>query len=563
MSLYFNYQSECAAHSDEGSVLNSSVPSPCSPPLDSDSDCVSLSSTESCLSVLCEMTELFLKTYLVCTPLSSSLFASTDVEVGNVEDYDISTTAPNSFSSKSDLDTGVKRNVEDIGDRLQKKRKRVKFAGGSSAEIIPEQKSVFEFISVIKLSGPKAFPAGVSSAVESNEEEKTPNTDENNVDLMYFFRCSPRFFQYHLLAFIHRFISTNGLGINSFACKKESNHGIVGTREEMLWLADVLWNVGTLFMKKDVCKIPSVNQSPLIDMDSAVEKIIHRDFPVVPEPFVAPFVKEYCNETEEAEKVEEDLSRCKACAEILELSEQCYHVASEWQLRSKTSRFEHCEKEDSFLQNSVEIIQCNQCRALLSAIAVRLDIYCQYNYTHKLETSAFSGNENSCFGINDDEGESHAQNAEQLLKGLNAVKALLSSLFEQGLTKDHPIHKLYTMLSLSARLIISSIHWNLPADNLEPDHSDAECFLSANSKSFLALTPLDLLKCVDVALGPHALGGGVVVARRLLHLAVQLLMRESLPSYVLLGNVYRRLVELSPDKDDVSYFKCMTLLLMD
>jgi hypothetical protein len=176
------------------------------------------------------------------------------------------------------------------------------------------------------------------------------------------------------------------------------------------------------------------------------------------------------------------------------------------------------------------------------------------------------------------------------------------------LTEDHPFHKLYVMLSLCARLMLGTDGWGgyegrgsdgkgddgLTLTGIMPlskypcfdgegeegrararaeagagaaeeegrgagqsqgqsqsQSSPAECFLSTHSSSLLALSPLDLLKCADLALCPEARGRSEVVARGVLRLAVQLLMRKSLPSYVLLGNLYRRLVELSPDKTDV------------
>jgi hypothetical protein len=247
-------------------------------------------------------------------------------------------------------------------------------------------------------------------------------------------------------------------------------------------------------------------------------------------------------------------------------------------------------------EDDVAGVLSSQCRAVLSAIAVRLDIHSLLasdnppaavnalsvvsDPTAILPDTASVATAGpparSVSSRNDVSKITVAINITLLRRNFDTVDGLLPSLFEHGLTEDHPFHKLYVMLALAARLMMGADGgWessNASASFSESTgegkerkeiaaggewqsstSSPAEFFLATHSSSLLALTPLDLLKCADLALCPAAEGGSEAVARGVLRLAVQLLVREPRPSYALLGNLYRRLVELSPDKKDVSY----------
>ena len=510
----------------------------------------------------------------------------------------------------------------------------VNFCDSTSEEKQPDKTNTDIFSGVAALFA--ARESMMSESVKAGDDTvfKASGSDVGS-NVQYHFRCTAYSLQHTFLPFI-KYVLTAADLFTSASCSLSksktktapSSMVALGSREEVLWVADVLWNMSVLLMKKHLCSLPlallaksSSSLSPL-DPSTLHGSNFHAlsaavSIPQVPLPISScssigglnsnapkgglmnsnkPKGGSNSNEPiKEKQHEYHDINRYEAGAEALELCQQLYCLAAKWPQQPHREMMDFDDDEQDHTE--LEGLLSSQCRATLSAIAVRLDINSLVIsnsasavpscYSPPIELSpgmtaatspifASSVNPSSC-GDRDDGKKirlSVTDNISHLKNDFKTIEGLLPTLFKNGLTEDHPFHKLYVMLSLSARLMLDADGWGSEHDlhdNADAEGevtkddagldqrghdsvSPAERFVSSHTSSLMALTPLDLIKCADLALCPEAVGGSEVVARGVLRLAVQLLVREtqlSRSSNILLGNLYRRLIELSPDKSDV------------
>lgn len=548
------------------------------------------------LSVLCEMAELFLKTYLRCTTRN---YHSVDICSGIKPDTNgegdkeaalfagmkrkreswlgLDTDAMMEAETDADVDANVSGLSCDESRGMAREMdcqdiENTTPAGGKSLSETSAMKSAFSCVPVL-------LPRGEDKYGEGGEHRGCAIVDDevemgDDCGLLYHFRCSASSLQRHLFPYAKHLLALTAhispslsLEPSTFCSSTVSqiDLGALGVQEEVLWVANMLWNVGVLLMKNHLCILadPSSFSGP----PATQVRNLLRDPGQLPLP-LSPSLTSILLGGDDSSK---DLTRYEAGAEALELCQQVYSVAAQWPTTEESTEIER-EKKDKMLSY--------QCSAALNAAAIRIDINCLLELEHDsapstgIPSPVLSGEAPDDSSATLDLPASSGGSAEKatssneaktnvaiLMRNFLTVETLLHTLFEHGLAKDHPFNKLYVMLSLSARLILGSNDWDFHDDKSDTEgghcsrrmSSAAEEFLASHSSSLMALTPLDLIKCADLALRPEARGRSEKVARDVLRLAVQLQVRESQPSYALLGNLYRRLVELSPDKDDVSY----------
>jgi hypothetical protein len=614
--LYLYHQHQHKSGVDEINAIDS----------DSTADRLHHSSTvipsvsQSYLSVLCEMTTLFLKTYLRCTAVVKPAVDDSSSQTSRIRSVKRGREAKDALDSGSDFDSCCDLDEE---ERSKKKDKKDHGSGKDSAINIEfdddmttnhKLKSIFACVPVL-------YPAGSGGSgfhgmecgdedqdQDGSADEKTVSVQEQSTGdsgLLYHFRCSALSIQKHLLPFASHILAMSARCTSS--AEKGTELAALGGREEVLWLAEVLWNVGVLLMKQQLCLIQPPSSPSSISSSSTHSSWSNQAHLPAPLPFE---VSSFRAVRPSSSSVASDLSRFITGAEALELSQQLYHLAFECPVRHRdlTQNDDIAQKECEFdvdiMKRTVQTsatdtgeLLSKECKAVLSAIAVRLDISCLLDTSTNTPILDSAVHTPSQMHGDNMSGISSITNVRLMQRNFLTIEKMLPALFERGLTEDHPLHKLYVMLSLAARLILGAHQWqnanigtsaetsssspSFPMedkcdgqDNGGPmqvcdvenaisseDHvanevsqvSPAESFLASHTSSLLALTPLDLLKCADTALSPEALGRSESVARGLLQLAMQLLVREPHPPYDLLGNLYRRLVELSPNKHNVSY----------
>lgn len=518
------------------------------------------------LSVMCEMIELFLKIYLRstsdkdATPVSSSSSSFSSLRGVKRSRSD----------STADVDPScIGESTSSINTCSQAEDETIMPAEGMPNKKRKSTEKNFASVPFLKHSNR-----------EFNDDGNTANVDKKG-RIMYHFRCSAPSIRSFLFPFAKSILDMDCCSplTTQSPSGKMLSLAALGKREQVLWIADILSNIGFLLMRKRICMIlPSTCSAGEVTTSGHL-------------PFPCPRHNNEESNSELNDDDNDDVERYSAGAEGLELSQQIYALAAMWPPHSPDDSLSNDMKE------STEIFEgtlLNECKALLSAIAVRIDINCiQTSKSIPSTTSCcFSENSNSTSGVDFSFAKSDlppekrsapnisrnnvSSNVLLLKRNLHTVETMMESLFKQGLTQDHPFHKLFVMLSLTARLMLGE-EWEVPQrGNITPTHCDvspassahegmdnneptaaesvsaAEIFLCKHMSSMLALSPFDLLKCADLALCEEASGRSNVVARKLLRLSVQLLMRSSSPSYPVLGNIYKKLVDLSPDKKDVS-----------
>ena len=78
-----------------------------------------------------------------------------------------------------------------------------------------------------------------------------------------------------------------------------------------------------------------------------------------------------------------------------------------------------------------------------------------------------------------------------------------------------------------------------------------DSFVENRKNSFLELTPNELQQCADIATSEQ--GGSAIVTRLMLGYAIQKGAREDVPNYALMGELYSRLIHLSPTRQMVRH----------
>lgn len=226
------------------------------------------------------------------------------------------------------------------------------------------------------------------------------------------------------------------------------------------------------------------------------------------------------NENKNDNYVENNLEKIELGIDFLEISNQIFLFVD-----STTTTINY--------QNS---IQLTRFKCLLSSTSLRMDISTILNdfqdYKSKEDHNNLKVNENIESKSNFEDSEKRLAYELKNLKCIEYNLSILSEFVKDFTNLPEELKKLYLMLSIAYYCRINS--------------SELEGFIESNQANFLMFTPLELEKCADITQNEKF--GNLTICRKMLLFGIQVITREKISSYYLLGNFYRRLIHLSPSR---------------
>lgn len=247
------------------------------------------------------------------------------------------------------------------------------------------------------------------------------------------------------------------------------------------------------------------------------------------------------NDQPEDEGAEGVYQRCLCGAQFLQMAQELYHTASHFNLKRQI----HLSIPAA--SNSIQ----NQVVSLLMALSLRLDADSALrDMQHQQQSIASEGSSlgyvptqhparHKAYGPSPTslstglEGYVSANISE--LRGMEErIEGLLRELMGLGVDASK-LQQVFLVLSLATQCRTSA--------------PDVDTFVEKRQQQFISLSAPELLRCADIAMNEGS--RCVSVSRSMLQLGIQVLMRSSHPDYSLIGNLYRRLIYLSPSRMQV------------
>jgi hypothetical protein len=235
--------------------------------------------------------------------------------------------------------------------------------------------------------------------------------------------------------------------------------------------------------------------------------------------------------------------RCMCGAQFLQMAQQLYHAASRYNLKQHT----HLG-----IPASSDSLQ-NQVVSLLMALSLRLDADSALRGMQRQQASASEGSsyrhpttQHPARGKTHgpytnyfpaDLEESLSANINELQSVEECIERLLRELMGLGVDATK-LQQVFLVLSLATQCRTST--------------PDVDSFVEQRQQQFISLSAPELLRCADIAMNEGS--RCVSVSRSMLQLGIQVLMRSSHPDYALIGNLYRRLIYLSPSRMQVQLY---------
>lgn len=276
------------------------------------------------------------------------------------------------------------------------------------------------------------------------------------------------------------------------------NVSILGSKNDVFWLSDCCWNLGVLLMDQTI----KFSNDDLVR--SSVEK------------------KEY------------DLDRCMLTSELFEASQKLVDISMK-QTHDSYSAINLNNRSADILnvnmrEDDIEICAMSKDNTLMMqnaalccilSISLRLDVDDIY---HSLASDDYGG------AVKDNLNTISTQ----LLQADKYVRQLLGCGI---LVKDMHITKLHVILIL---ITMCRTHKSV---------NDIQQFIEDNMHIFLDMTTSELYKSISVCLGER--GGSAPAARLIIKFGIQARMKDASPEYSVIGGLYRKLVNLSPNRQQV------------
>lgn len=247
-----------------------------------------------------------------------------------------------------------------------------------------------------------------------------------------------------------------------------------------------------------------------------------------------PVTNERASSSEEA-NAEEDVDmayhRCIYGSKFLQMAQELYHTASCFHLKKPF----HLTVDAS--SNSLQ----NQIISLLMALSLRLDADSALRSMHmrgKEESSHWQPltqrlSVNTATSLVDT-NDCMVANTCEMDRIECLIGSLLRELMGQGADGNNLQH-VFLVLSLAKQCRTAA--------------ADVDAYVEQHQEQFISLTAPELLRCADIAMNEGS--RCVSVSRSMLQHGIQVLMRSSTPDYPLIGNLYRRLIYLSPSRVQV------------
>jgi hypothetical protein len=202
---------------------------------------------------------------------------------------------------------------------------------------------------------------------------------------------------------------------------------------------------------------------------------------------------------------DDDQEKLILAIELLELSERLFSFLS--------------AKEDKSLYKA------SQFKCLLSSTSLRLDVSTNL-------APIFLQNESVPILLESEgAGYQESRKLSQLSENIEKLSNLIDNI------EDDPLlHKLYLILSVAVFC--------------RTNNPEVESFVEANQGYFLTFQPHDLEKCADIAQNERY--GNLGICRKMLQFGIQVSSRDTTPNYLLLGSLYKRLIQISPNRPQAS-----------
>jgi hypothetical protein len=166
-------------------------------------------------------------------------------------------------------------------------------------------------------------------------------------------------------------------------------------------------------------------------------------------------------------------------------------------------------------------------KCLLSSTSLRLDVSTNLaNLKSAGETISAIHREDANFVIQE------AKNLSQLSDNIQMLSQILNDM-----VNDSQLQKLFLILSLA-------VHCRTNNPNIDS-------FVEENQNRFLSFTPQELEKCGDITQNERY--GNLGICRKMIQFAIQVSARQTIQDYQLLGSLFKRLIQISPNRLQVQF----------
>lgn len=327
---------------------------------------------------------------------------------------------------------------------------------------------------------------------------------------------------------------------------------ILGSSEELVWIADLSWNVANVLCRGDILSSLRTTASTADTSFTPSNRAIDE----------SQYGGDVANST---------FDRFILAADFFELSQKLYNYAH--------------VMENAEGSMSLNDYVSNQYKSLLIASACRIDADTYLKNQHQISlmkgsTSSTSDKENTANGgvAGHDQFPSTSTDATRLapqsIENVNAAwldvviaDRMLSN--EVGFGNENTLHMRKISILLQFTILCRTsrqrgFRYSIDNSTKQPPstHPDIvsidtntavkepilEAFVREKERDFMILNALELRRCAEIAY--NEAGGTVEVSRRMLELSWQMCNREACPDYTLMGDLFYRLIELSPSRKD-------------
>jgi hypothetical protein len=191
--------------------------------------------------------------------------------------------------------------------------------------------------------------------------------------------------------------------------------------------------------------------------------------------------------------------------------------AIEWLEMSERIFFFLSMKGNNNSQHETSRFKC-----LLSSTSLRLDVSTNLaNLKFADENIPAIHREDESFVLQD------SSNLSQLSENIQMLSQLLNKI-----QNETQLQKLFLILSLAV--------------HCRTNNPDIDSFVEENQGRFLSLTPQELEKCGDITQNERY--GNLGICRKMIQFAIQVSARETSQDYQLLGSLFKRLIQISPNR---------------
>lgn len=364
-------------------------------------------------------------------------------------------------------------------------------------------------------------PNPVTLLTSSTEDASTTNTNTSSsgtvlfpqineeilfssevASVAYTVGCAPSALQEHILAPIDHMLAL----LTAMAEEGQNALAILGSFSKLQWMANTVWNIALILMSQATQQHTHGQQFIKTTMETTTGNT------------------SFClHDVHVAGSTTTDTDTKEALATSAMFFEKAQQVYAAMSSLTSTTRTSSDDQQDA---------TNNQIMCWLLAASTRVDIHTHYNHTDTSNSNSKPSEDNMQIALS------------------NVHKCTKCIRSDSGFSCNNKLSHSLKSLALTIEL---TIHCCI-------GHTHLCSFVTDQELAFLELLPSELLHCADIC--QKGSFGNVEVTRILLNYSLQSCMREQFPQYLLIGEVYRRLISLSTSRQNVSTSHTYTMLLM-